>query len=135
MPDSIKQLVSENSSIGSGYGDAGYNMRDKMHMYTDDVYMGDADHPMNVTMDSTPVTSRLDKLVELVDTALNGKPEPVSNGSNAKSVSIGNGDRKPAIKSSDSMKGTTNIGQHDRLADIHNRLARRTRTSVNYNQL
>ncbi len=118
-----------------GYGDAGYNMRDKMHMYTDDVYMGDADHPMNVTMDSTPVTSRLDKLVELVDTALNGKPEPVSNGSNAKSVSIGNGDRKPAIKSSDSMKGTTNIGQHDRLADIHNRLARRTRTSVNYNQL
>ena len=118
-----------------GYGDAGYNMRDKMHMYTDDVYMGDADHPMNVTMDSTPVTSRLDKLVELVDTALNGKPEPVSNGSNAKSVSIGNGDRKPAIKSSNSMKGTTNIGQHDRLADIHNRLARRTRTSVNYNQL
>ena len=125
----------EFNGISVGNGDAGYNMRDNIRMYSDDIYMGDADHPMNVTMDNSPVTNRLDKLVELVDLAVNGVPEPVSNGSNAKSVSIGNGPgRQNTPITSKKNIGQTNITQHDTFARIHNNIAKRTRTSVNYNQ-
>jgi hypothetical protein len=121
-------------SIGSG--DAGYAMRDNNYRYTDDIYMGDADHPMNVTMDNTPVTTRLDKLIYLLDSAVNYNETPKSGPSNAKS--LGNGDGDKAVKKpqpSRSSKGETSVGAHDRLATIHNKIAKRTRVGLNYNQL
>ena len=131
VPSEVAALI-PNVSIGNG--DAGYSMRDNVHMYTDDVYMGDADHPMHVTMDHTSVTSRLDKLVELVDTALNGKPEPVAGTSNAKTLGMGKGETKPTQQIS-SSKGYSSLGQQDKLSQIHNRIARRTRVGTNYNQM
>ena len=131
LPSSITSLI-PNDMVN--YGDAGYNMRDNMHMYTDDVYMGDADHPMNVTMDNTPVTSRLDKLVALLDQAVNVKESPKAGPSNAKSLGNGTAD-KPKTQVKQTPKGNTSVGQHDKLANIHARLAKRTRVGVNYNQM
>jgi hypothetical protein len=121
------------TSIGSG--DAGYNMRDNNYRYTNDIYMGDADHPMNVTMDNTPVTTRLDKLIYLLDSAVNYTESPKSGTSNAKSLGNGNGDTKPTPKVPTITKGETSIGQHDKLSSIHSRIARRTRTNTNYNHM
>ena len=132
LPPSLTSLI---PSDMVGYGDAGFNMRDDSYRYSNDIYMGDADHPMNVTMDNSPVTSRLDKLVELLDYAVNGgKHETVSETSNAKS--LGFGDTKPVSTSAktQSVKGTTSTGQRDKLATLHSRLARRTRVAQNYNQ-
>lgn len=118
-----------------GNGDAGYNMRDNYHMYSDDVYMGDADHPMNVTMDNTPVTSRLDKLVDLLDYAVNYKEEPKAGPTNAISLGNGTGEKPKKAQKQPSNKGTTNIGQTDKLANIHAKIARRTRVGANYNHM
>jgi hypothetical protein len=133
MPSDVAALIPGNSV---GYGDAGYAMRDNNYRYTDDIYMGDADHPMNVTMDNTPVTTRLDKLIYLLDSAVNYNDTPKSGPSNAKP--LGNGDGDKAVKKQQptrSSKGETSVGAHDRLATIHNKIAKRTRVGLNYNQL
>jgi hypothetical protein len=136
LPSEIAAMVPA-GSVGMGYGDAGYNMRDNDYRYSNDIYMGDADHPMNVKMDNTPVTSRLDRLVELVDYAVNGdrERETVSTNSNAKSLGFGDKKQsKPAQTAAPSVKGTTSTGQRDKLSTLHSKLARRTRVAQNYNQ-
>lgn len=136
LPSEIAAMVPA-GSVGMGYGDAGYNMRDNDYRYSNDIYMGDADHPMNVKMDNTPVTSRLDRLVELVDYAVNGdrERETVSTNSNAKSLGFGDKKQsKPTQTAAPSVKGATSTGQRDKLSTLHSKLARRTRVAQNYNQ-
>lgn len=119
------------ASIGNG--DAGCNMRDDYQLYKDDVYMGDADNPMHVIMDSSPVTSRIDKLIELVDSAVNPKDAPKAGPSEAKSNSIGQGPGTSVqVNAKGSNKGVTTVGQRDKLAQLHQKLARRTRSQINY---
>jgi hypothetical protein len=121
-------------TVSIGNGDAGCNMRDGYQLYKDDVYMGDADNPMHVVMDSSPVTSRIDKLIELIEAAVNPKDEPKSGPSDAKSNSIGAGTNNVTIPANDKgySKGVTSVGQKDKLAQLHARIARRTRTQINY---
>jgi hypothetical protein len=134
VPQSILSMVPPENLVGFGNGDAGYNMRDNIHMYSDDIYMGDADNPMHVVMDSTPVTSRIDKLIELVDSAVNQKDIQVKAGpSNARSSSIGHGTADTASKPATIInRGETSTGKKDQLVQLHTKLARRTRTGINY---
>jgi hypothetical protein len=118
-----------------GNGDAGYAMRDNDYKYTDDIYMGDADHPMNVKMDNSPVTSRLDTLITLLDTVANPKEVIKAGPSNSKPLGFGKPETKTKVPKEVSSKGSISTGQYDRLASIHSSIARRTRVGVNYNQL
>ena len=139
LPAHIISSIPSNMNLiptSIGNGDAGYNMRDNDNIYTNDVYMGDADNPMHVVMDSSPVTSRIDKLIELIDSAVNPKEVTQAGPSNAKSNSIGHGE--PNVAQAPTMsatKGQSSIGQKDRLAQLHSKLAKRTRTNLNYNHL
>lgn len=136
LPSAITSAIPSNmNNIPAGYGDAGYNMRDNFHMYTDDVYMGDADNPMHVILDQSPVTSRIDKLIELVDSAVNSKPEFKAGPSDAISSSIGTGPETFSTTKTGSSKGATNTAKVDKLAQIHSKIAKRTRVTTNYNHM
>ena len=74
-------LAAAEKAAGFGIGgDNAVNIHDAMmntpttDIYTkDDVYMGDADHPMNVKMDTTSTTSRLDVIIQLLSELLKGE--------------------------------------------------------------
>lgn len=85
LPQEIINMIPEGAEaysefVGAGPGDRAVNIHDAMmntpttDIYTkDDVYMGDADHPMNVKMDTTSTTSRLDVIIQLLSELLKGE--------------------------------------------------------------
>lgn len=135
LPQSIINAIPEDqitSDDSIGYG----NLRDSMRnaptsdIYTkDDVYMGDPNHPMCVTMDDSGTTSRLDEIISILREAVFGKDIPKAGPQETKSTGYG----KPTVtRTNDTSKTitrevpTTPQGS-DRLRAVHERLARRAR--------
>lgn len=133
LPQSIQ------NAIPAGYGAA---LRDSMmntptsEIYTkDDVFMGDAEHPVNVKVDSTPTTSRLDVIINKLDQILNCGYGNTSHVDNSRSTGYGSGDSKTVIinnnngnaQSIDKRELTTNFNS-DKLKSTFNSISRRALT-------
>ena len=113
MSNSMRNVPS-----GSGYG-------------SDDVYMGDADHPVNVTMDSSPITRRLDAILSWLEELTKEYPEkagPISGYGSGPSESKTNpklvATRNKLLGDNDHVINGT---AQDKLRIIHNSVAGRTR--------
>lgn len=124
------------SSVGYGYG-AEASMRNSiMHapssdIYTkDDVYLGDADNPMCVVMDTTPTTSRLDAIISILKEALFERDVPEASfgdKTHHRAKSEGYGKSINTTSKEKQQRVSNNVTEQDRLRLIHEKLARRSR--------
>ena len=139
------ELQRAETAAGFGIGEnGGVNIHDAMmntptsDIYTrdDDIYMGDANHPMNVKMDTTPTTSRLDVIINLLGELLKGDNSLPPATSKATEAVAGYGEGK--TKSSNNTivvanqhkkvdKPNTNMKQ-DRLRNVYDRISKRALT-------
>ena len=138
-------LAQAEAAAGFGIGgNGGVNIHDAMmntptsDIYTrdDDIYMGDAAHPMNVKMDTTPTTSRLDVIISLLSEILKGDDSlPPATTKATESVAgygegKGNSSKTPIIIANQQKKvdkANTNL-KRDRLRTVYDRISKRALT-------
>ena len=130
--------------VGSGPGNRAVNIHDAMmntptsDIYTrdDDIYMGDANHPMNVKMDTTPTTSRLDVIISLLSELLKGDNSlpPATSKATESVAGYGEGKSKSsnntivvANQNKKPDKANTNM-KRDRLRSVYDQISKRALT-------
>ena len=130
--------------IGAGPGNRAVNIHDAMmntptsDIYTrdDDIYMGDANHPMNVKMDTTPTTSRLDVIISLLGELLKGDNSlpPATSKATESVAGYGEGKSKSsnntivvANQNKKPDKANTNM-KRDRLRSVYDQISKRALT-------
>lgn len=134
----------DSSMIGAGPGERAVNIHDAMmntptsDIYTrdDDIYMGDANHPMNVKMDTTPTTSRLDVIISLLGELLKGDNSlpPATSKATESVAGYGEGKSKSsnntivvANQNKTPDKANTNM-KRDRLRNVYDQISKRALT-------
>ena len=138
-------LAQAEAAAGFGIGgNGGVNIHDAMmntptsDIYTrdDDVYMGDANHPMNVKMDTTPTTSRLDVIISLLGELLKGDNSlpPATSKATESVAGYGEGKSKSsnntivvANQNKKPDKANTNM-KRDRLRSVYDQISKRALT-------
>ena len=130
--------------IGAGPGNRAVNIHDAMmntptsDIYTrdDDIYMGDANHPMNVKMDTSPTTSRLDVIISLLGELLKGDNSlpPATSKATESVAGYGEGKSKSsnntivvANQNKKPDKANTNM-KRDRLRSVYDQISKRALT-------
>ena len=149
LPKEIIPMIPEGAEgysefVGSGPGDRAVNIHDAMmntptsDIYTrdDDIYMGDANHPMNVKMDTTPTTSRLDVIINLLGELLKGDNSlpPATSKATESVAGYGEGKSKSsnntivvANQNKKPDKANTNM-KRDRLRSVYDQISKRALT-------
>ena len=138
-------LAKAEAAAGFGIGEnGGVNIHDAMmntptsDIYTrdDDIYMGDANHPMNVKMDTTPTTSRLDVIISLLGELLKGDNSlpPATSKATESVAGYGEGKSKSsnntivvANQNKKPDKANTNM-KRDRLRSVYDQISKRALT-------